>query len=188
MNTLTAPALSRTAPLSLRGTVTQVAMAIIVLAALSQVVIPLPFTPVPLSLGTLGAMLIGVALRPRLALTATSLYAVLGAAGMPILAGFQSGIFVASFGYVIGYILAATIVSVWTSTEHSASRIATVLVVVAATASIYAAGTLWMIVAFNMSLGAALNLGVLPFLAGDALKGAVVAGTVLLVGQRTKSW
>src|SRR5690606_23621109 len=75
----------------------------------AQLVVPLPFTPVPLSLSTFAVLLTGLALGPRRALLSTVLYLALGTAGVPIFADQGSGWAFASYGYVVGYVAAAVI-------------------------------------------------------------------------------
>lgn len=148
------------------------------LVVLSQIVVPLPFTPVPVSMGTLGAMLLGALLGPRRGTTAAILYAVGGASGLPILAGFQSGFRLASFGYVIGYIVAAALVGWLARRPGARSYSAGVLIALAGSAAVYLCGVLWMIGIFGIAPSAALTLGVLPFLIGDVIKSLVVAGVL----------
>lgn len=188
MHALTA-ARSRTFLLSpTRASVLAVLSGVVFLTLMSQVLIPLPFTPVPLSLGTLGAMMIGVFLPPRGAIAATSLYAAVGAFGAPILAGFASGVKIASFGYVIGYILAAGLVSWGIRRTAITSRYGRTLLLAAVTSAlIYVPGVAWMVVAFSMSPATAFSLGVTPFLLGDFLKTLVVAGIVYAVRPPAKS-
>src|SRR5699024_10979633 len=82
------------------------------LAVLSQVVVPLPFTPVPISLATAAVVLLGAGMGPRLAAMSTVTYLLAGMAGAPIFADQGSGWAFASFGYAVGYIPAAVIAGV----------------------------------------------------------------------------
>ena len=56
-----------------------------VTAALAWVVIPLPFTPVPVSGQTVGVMLAGLFLPPQLAALSQVIYIALGVLGLPVL-------------------------------------------------------------------------------------------------------
>ena len=78
-------------------------LAMIVLARIS---VPLPFTPVPVSLGTLGALSVGTTLGARRGLVSVGAYALLGIAGAPVFTGTNVGWAFASFGYILGYFLA----------------------------------------------------------------------------------
>lgn len=153
------------------------------LALFSQVLIPLPFTPVPLSLGSLAAMLLGVTLGPSRGMAAAALYGTAGAAGLPVFAGFQSGVLIASFGYVLGYVAAAGIVGWLAYRSPSASYLHSVGAAAAGTAAVYLFGVPWLMAAGRLDIWTALTLGAVPFLVGDAVKALVVAGTVFLKRQ-----
>lgn len=173
------------------GTATKVAVAIaqtvggaIMLAVLSQVLVPLPFSPVPLSLGTLAAMSLGALLGPRLGMSAATVYAVAGSVGLPIFAGMQAGVMVSSFGYVIGYIAAAGLVGAYVHRGQAITFLGALSVTLVASASILAFGSAWLVLAVGMSVPAAIAAGVTPFLIGDAIKSVVVAGTAYGVNVR----
>ena len=76
---------------------------------LAQISIHLSFTPVPITGQTLGVLLAGTALGWRRAAAAMALYAVAGVAGVPWFAAHSSGYASASFGYILGFFLAATL-------------------------------------------------------------------------------
>ncbi|GAB2539353.1 biotin transporter BioY [Brachybacterium huguangmaarense] len=148
----------------------------LVVTLVSQVAIPLPFTPVPLTLGTFGALLVGAALGPARAAGSLGLYALLAAAGAPVLAGWSaSGVATASFGYVIGYLLAG--VALGAAARRGADRGigSTALSAIAATALVYLAGVPWLMASTGMDLATGLAQGVAPFLVGDAIKAALAA-------------
>ena len=86
-----------------------VAAGTIALIVLARVSIPLPFTPVPVSLGTLGALSVGATLGARRGLVSVAAYALLGIAGAPVFTGTNVGWAFASFGYILGYLLVAAI-------------------------------------------------------------------------------
>jgi len=142
----------------------------------AQVAIPLPFTPVPLSLQTFSVLLVGAVLGSRRGLASMALYLLAGVAGVPWFSQHQSGWAFASFGYVVGFLLAAWLVG--RLAERGADR--TVLrsagLMVLGNLAIYAVGVPGLMLVTGMSFGAALLAGVVPFLIGDALKVALAAG------------
>ncbi len=148
------------------------------LTVASQVLIPLWFTPVPLSLATFAVLLIGASFGPLRAGLSTGLYLLLGIAGVPVFAGFESGWAMASFGYVIGYVVAS--IAVGTLARRRADRKVgtTVVTAVVGSALIYACGVPWLMMTLGVGLKEGLLLGVVPFLIGDAIK-AAVAGALL---------
>lgn len=157
------------------------------IAGFSQLIVPLPFTPVPLSLSTFAVLLTGLALGPFRALLSTVLYLALGTAGLPIFAEQGSGWAFASYGYVVGYIAAAVLAGVAARRGADRSPLATIGAATLATVAVYAFGVPWLMVSLQVGLPQALALGVLPFLIGDAIKATAAAlllpGTWRLIGR-----
>jgi biotin transport system substrate-specific component len=147
----------------------------LLIAGFGQLVVPLPFTPVPLSLSTFAVLLTGFALGPRRALLSTVLYLALGTAGLPIFADQGSGWAFASYGYVVGYVAAAVIAGAAAQRRADRSPTATIGTAVLSTAAIYVLGVPWLMVSLQVDLLEALALGVVPFLVGDAIKAAAAA-------------
>lgn len=185
------PVLADTLPLAARSRAGAAAREVglvlagtLVLTLVSQVAIPLPFTPVPLTLGTFGALLVGAALGPARGAASIGLYALLAACGAPVLAGWSaSGIATASFGYVIGYVLAGVALGLAARRGADRSVWRTGLAASAATALVYVAGVPWLMVATGADLPSALVMGVVPFLIGDVLK-ALAASALLPAAWR----
>ena len=148
-------------------------------AALSQVKIPLPFTPVPLTGQTFAVLLVGAALGAKRGFGSLSLYLALGALGLPFFAGGQSGLaYMAgpTLGYLIGFVLAAYVVGLLAERGLERSMRTSILPFLTGTIIIYICGAGWLAVLFGIEK--ALALGVLPFLPGDAIK-LVLAGIAL---------
>ena len=160
----------------------------VALTLIGQISIPLPFTPVPISMGTFAALGVGAVLGSRRGALSALLLGALAAVGAPVLAGWSSGV-VATFGYVIGYVLIAAIAgraaSVWSSHSGStARRVATGAgLMLLASASVYGPGVVWLKIATGASWGAALSMGVVPFIVGDILKSLVATGLLPARGR-----
>ena len=148
-------------------------LALIVLARIS---IPLPFTPVPVSLGTLGALSVGTALGARRGLVSVAAYALLGIAGAPVFTGTNIGWAFASFGYILGYFLVAAIAGL--AAQRGADRRVLTMAptALASIFSVYILGLAWMIPFAHMTLEQGLMKGFVPFIVGDLVKAAVAAG------------
>jgi biotin transport system substrate-specific component len=146
----------------------------------AQIAIPLPFTPVPLTLQTFAVLLAGAALGSLRGIMAMSLYAVAGIAGVPWFAEGSSGFAMPSFGYILGFIVAAAIVG--RIAEHGATLTAwrTAGLMIVGNLVIYAVGVTWLKFAIDATWATALQLGVAPFLIGDAIKIALAAGLLPL--------
>ena len=150
------------------------------LAVISQVAIPLPFTPVPLSLATAGVVLLGAGMGPRLGAASTLMYLIAGMAGAPVYAEQGAGWAFASFGYIIGYVPAAIIAGMLARRAADRSVWKTAALAGAATLAAYVVGVPWLMAFLGVDLATGLALGVLPFLIGDALK--MIAAALLLPG------
>ena len=156
--------------------------------AAAQVAIPLPFTPVPLSLQTFTVLLSAAALGPMRAASAMLIYLLAGMAGVPWFSGQTSGWGFPSFGYVIGFVVAATLVGLLARRGSDRSVPGVIGTMVAGNLVIYAIGVPYLAVAIGVGLPEAIALGVLPFLIGDALKILLAAGLLpaawRLTGER----
>ena len=160
----------------------------VALTLIGQISIPLPFTPVPISLGTFAALGVGAVLGSRRGALSALLLGALAAVGAPVLAGWSGGVGV-TFGYVIGYILIAAIAgraaTVWSSHSGSTvSRVATgVGLMLLASASVYVPGLVWLKIATGASWGATLSLGLVPFIVGDVIKSLAATGLLPARGR-----
>lgn len=146
-----------------------------VVALTSQVTVPLWWTPVPLSLSTFGVLLTGMSLGPARGGASTLLYLGAGMAGVPWFADQTSGWQFASFGYIIGYFFAAVIVGELARRGGDRTPARTVVLAVLASLAIYACGVPWLMHYIHVDFATALDLGVRPFLVGDAIKAAAAA-------------
>ncbi|WP_147679937.1 biotin transporter BioY [Actinomyces ruminicola] len=152
------------------------------IALIGQVALPLPFTPVPVTLGTLAALGVGGVLGSRRGLAAVALFAAAAALGAPVLAGWSGGI-TASFGYVLGYgpaaLLAgrATAITLDRGAGAATARAVALRVglMLAASALVYAPGLVWLRAATGASWATTVSLGLAPFIIGDLLKSLAAA-------------
>jgi biotin transport system substrate-specific component len=142
----------------------------------AQISIPLPFTPVPISLQTFTVLLAGAALGPIRGGLSMSLYLVAGVVGARWFSGGNSGWEFASFGYIVGFVVAAVIVGALARRGTDRTVLGAIALMVLGNLLIYAIGVGWLANWLGVDLSTALELGVWPFLIGDALKIALAAG------------
>jgi biotin transport system substrate-specific component len=142
----------------------------------AQISIPLPFTPVPISMQTFTVLLAGAALGPLRGGLSMGLYLLAGVFGVTWFSEQRSGWDFASFGYIVGFVVAAAIVGWFARRGADRSVLGTVALMAAGNLVIYAVGVPWLMASLGADIGEGLQLGVVPFLLGDALKIALAAG------------
>lgn len=136
----------------------------------------IPLQPVPITLQTLAVLLIGAAYGWRRGALTLVAYVLAGAAGLPIFANHRAGLTVLAGptgGYLIGFILAATLVGYMA--EHGWDRTPwlTALAMLLGTIIIYAIGLPWLATVLHFNANQTYLAGLQPFIAGDAVKLAI---------------
>ncbi|MFH8606390.1 biotin transporter BioY [Streptomyces sp. NPDC018029] len=144
----------------------------------AQIAVPVPGSPVPVTGQTFAALLVGTSLGARRGFLSLALYALVGMAGMPWFAQAGSGVAAPSLGYVLGMLLAATVVGALARRGGDRSVLRTAGTMVLGSAIIYAVGVPYLAAATGMSLTQAVAAGLTPFLIGDALKAALAMGAL----------
>jgi biotin transport system substrate-specific component len=148
----------------------------VALAAASQVAIPVPGTPVPITLQPLLVVLAGLWLGPVAGAASMVLYLLAGAAGLPVFAPIGAPGVARLLGPTGGYLIAypvAAFVAGWLGLR-AAGLPARVGAAAAGILVMYVGG-LAQLAILTGSLTTAAVTGVLPFVALDAVK-AIVAG------------
>jgi len=149
----------------------------VLVAAAAQVSIPLPGTPVPMTLQPMAVLLVGGLLGARLGALSMILYLAMGAAGLPVftpspllLPGIAR-LFGQTGGYLLSYPVAAWAVGAITADGRNVWRVA--CGVFAGLVLIHLGG-LAQLAILTGNLSAAARFGTLPFLLGDLVKIAVL--------------
>lgn len=155
-----------------------IALAAGVLALSAQFALPIPGTPVPLTLQPFVVVLAGLLLGPVDAAAAMLLYLAAGAAGLPVFAPMGAPglarLLGPTGGYLLAYPVAAAVAGrLGAGREAFAARS---LAAMGGILVIYLGGVAQLAV-FSGGFVSASLLGVLPFVAADAVK-AIVAGAV----------
>ncbi len=134
--------------------------------------IPLPFTPVPVTLQTFFLLLCAGLLGSRLGIIAQSSYVLLGVLGLPVFAGSVSGpgyLLSPTAGYLWGFILATLFIAKFIRLTKD-NLFLVIPVFFAGSMIILFCGSIWLKAILGVSLAQALALGFLPFMGGDLLK------------------
>ncbi len=151
-------------------------VAVAALALASQFALPLPGTPVPLTLQPLLVVLTGLVLGPVDGAMAMVLYLGLGAAGLPVFQPIGAPGIARLLGPTGGYLLAypiAAAVAGWLGAGRE-SFVTRALAAMAGILVLYLGGIAQLTVLSGSVVTAAL-IGALPFVAADAVKALVAA-------------
>ena len=168
------------------STIVLVALMALLTAVGAQVAIPLPFTPVPITLQVLMVVLSGFLLGVRRGASAQLSYLILGAVGAPVFAGFTGGLghlLGPTGGYLFSYPFAAAVAGLaFPVVASAATGAARWWAVAVATVTgllglvmIYAFGAVWLAFVLQLSAGVAVAQGVLPFVTVDMAKVVLAA-------------
>jgi biotin transport system substrate-specific component len=160
-------------------------------AAAAQFSIPLPFTPVPLTLQPTVVLLGAAMLGPRLGAASQALYLVLGVAGLPMFAASPllppgpARLIGPTAGYLLAYPFAAAVTGYLARRGFDRQYLTAAIAMVAGLVVIYTGGVLWL--AYFMpgaqGLTAALAMGAYPFAIADVIK-ACAASALLPVAWK----
>lgn len=148
-------------------------------AVFSQVMIPIG--AVPINLCTLAVFLTAALLPLKGAAASIASFILLGAAGVPVFAGFSGGIgkiFGPTGGYILAYLPAVLIIGALLK-KFGRTKVSLSLSMLAGLVLIYLCGTLWYMFVSKSAEGfySALTACVLPFIPWDILK---IAAAVVL--------
>jgi biotin transport system substrate-specific component len=159
-----------------------------VLTALgAYIVVPLPFTPVPLTMQTFFVYLAAAILGSRIGALSMIIYLCVGAAGLPVFHGGLAGFGVLggpTGGYIFGFILSSYVMGRVLEVGGRRRNVYgwTLFSFVVGTVVIYLLGVFYLwavmntIMGRNMGLEVAFMLGAVPFLPGDIIKMVIAAG------------
>lgn len=172
---------SRPITSSVPGRIALAVAATAFVALCARISVPLPFTPVPLTLQNFAVLLVGLALGPAVGPAAMVLYLVEGAIGMPVFnphgAGGLLQLFGATGGYLLSYPLAAAAAG-WAvrSLRFRSLYVRAAVACTLATIVIFAFGATWFAQFLHLGAPAVWQMAVVPFLPGEVVKVAAAAG------------
>ncbi|MCX7614262.1 MAG: biotin transporter BioY [Clostridiales bacterium] len=147
-------------------------------AICSQISIPLPFSPVPITLSLVAVFLTGGILNKRQALFAQLTYILLGSFGVPVFSGFRGGMGVLvgpTGGYLAAYPLMAFLIAYIIEKYQRNSLFGSALGMSSALMVCYLFGSAWLAYSTKMGWYKAFLAGVAPFVLLDLIKISIVS-------------
>jgi biotin transport system substrate-specific component len=145
-----------------------------------------PWSPVPYTGQTAAVLLVGTVLGSRMGTLSMALYVLAGAIGFGVFAGGASGLYdthgalSATFGYLVGFIVAAGLVGFLAERRWDRSPLRAAGLMVLGNLVIYAIGVPVLAISLGMTTGDALWYGAIVFVPWDAFKVVVAAGLLPL--------
>ncbi|MBP7055862.1 MAG: biotin transporter BioY [Candidatus Omnitrophica bacterium] len=132
--------------------------------------IPVPGSPVPITLQTFFVILSGAVLGRKLGIISMAGYLLFGGAAF----------FGPTFGYLAGFVLSSYIIGSMLDKKYPV-----LAAFIAGDAVILALGAAWLVFAFGLDPISSVSVGVLPFIAGDVVKLAAAAIIYNKIAKRT---
>lgn len=154
-----------------------IALMTAVTCVLGPLSIPLPFSPVPISLTNFAIFLAIFVLGMKSGTISFIIYLLLGAVGVPVFSSFRGGFQVLAGptgGYLIGFIFLALIMG-FALDHFDRKLVPTIIGMIIGMVVCYAFGTVWLAKLLSLSFKEGLMMGVIPYLPGDVAKIIIAA-------------
>ena len=155
----------------------------------TQIRIPLPFTPVPITGQTFAVLLLPALLGGWRGPAAVAAYLLQGAFGLPFFSGGNAGwaaLAGPTGGYLIGFLAAAAVIALILG-RGGAGPARIVVAMLAGSVAIYLCGVPWLDRFVDGGLVTAIDLGLTPFLVGDAIKMLAAAAVAVAAGSARRT-
>jgi biotin transport system substrate-specific component len=189
MSNLSVQTVPQSRSLSASRQVLLVVGASLLMAILARFSMPLPFTPVLLSLSNLGVLFIGLTLGSRRAAAALLLYLAGGAIGLPVFSNGGLGGIAQILGPTGGFLMAYPVVAFlvgWIAERGSKSVVRFTAAAIAGETFLFACGASWLMIIFRVPLAQAANWGIYPFAFFEIMKIMVAVGASLRLHRSSK--
>jgi biotin transport system substrate-specific component len=151
--------------------------------------IPVPGTPVPITLQTFFVVLSGAVLGSRLGIFSQAGYIFLGAIGLPVFQGYASGtahILGPTGGYLVGFMAASFLTGkILEGESRNLFKITASFAI--GNAVLYSLGIIWLMLIYRINLVSAIAIGVLPFFTVELAKIFLAAVVYSKISHRSKT-
>jgi biotin transport system substrate-specific component len=156
-------------------------------ALAAQMAVPVPLSPVPMTLQPLAVLVVGGLLGATSGLAALVTYLVLGIVGLPVFAGGSAGsvhLIGPTGGYLLAFPLAAGLVGALVGRRFGVLR---VLAACALGMVVIHVGGVAQLALLGGDPALAFRVGFVPFLTGDLLKVGLAAAVILGAGPTVRA-
>ena len=147
------------------------------IAVCSRLSIPLPFTPVPLTLANFAVLAVGLVLGSRMGFAAAASYLAMGLAGLPVFSPAGPGgpmqLIGPTGGYLIAYPLVAYVAGI---AAENAGFWRKLLTATAAEVLLFVCGVSWLVAILHVPFAKAAAFGLYPFVFFEGMKVMGAAG------------
>ena len=158
------------------------------IAALAQIAIPVPGSPVPVTGQTLAVYLIGTTYGARLGFATFSTYLLAGIAGAPVFAPAATQglarLTGATGGYLIGMLVATLILGALADRKADQKFKTSFPALIFGSVIVFAFGLIWLNVSLNLTWAQTISAGLTPFIFGEIIKIAITATSLPLIWRR----
>ena len=164
-----------------------IALGTLCVAVAAQFVVPVPLSPVPMTLQPLAVLVVGGLLGASAGLSALVLYVVLGALGLPVFAAGGFGLphlIGPTGGYLLAFPVAAGITGALV--RRAPTSVLRVLIACALGMVVIHLGGVAQLALLGSDTTLAFRVGFIPFLTGDLLKVGLAAAVILAAGPRLR--
>ena len=152
----------------------------LVVALFARITLPLPFTPVPLTMQNFGVLLVGLLLGSRRGFAALALYLAEGLSGIPVFSPAGPGGLAQLFGVTGGFLLAYPFVAAlagWIWERSTRTFAGAALAGLAAEVLLFASGLSWLAI-YTHSFAQAVRFGLYWFVFAEIIKIMLAAAIV----------
>lgn len=161
------------------------------IAAMAQISIPVPGSPVPVTGQTLAVLFLGTAYGARLSLATFAGYLLAGIAGAPIFAPSATAanhgiarLTGATGGYLVGMLIASFVLGVLADRRADQKFVTSYPALLLGNAIIFGAGLTWLHLSLDMTWSQTIAAGLTPFIFGEIIKVAIVGTSLPLVWKK----
>lgn len=158
------------------------------IAALAQIAIPVPGSPVPVTGQTLAVYLIGTTYGARLGFATFATYLVAGVAGAPVFAPAATQglarLTGATGGYLIGMLIAVLVLGALADRKADQKFKTSFPALIFGSVIIFAFGLIWLNVSLNLTWAQTISAGLTPFIVGEVIKIAITATSLPLIWRK----